>query len=171
MSLRKWQVSNHVNKHTSTLAVHSPWCAVLGCMLKCKMCSSPFKILPIHSLDGQNLKERALYIPSAFRGHAAKSFGRVWLFATPWTVARQAPLSMGFSRQEYSSGLPCPPPGNLPKPGIEPQSPASAGGFFTASAIWKAHLGGAIENSETRSCCFLRPLFNRHTFLYWVLFL
>ena len=104
MSLRKWQVSNHVNKHTSTLAVHSPWCAVLGCMLKCKMCSSPFKILPIHSLDGQNLKERALYIPSAFRGHAAKSFGRVWLFATPWTVARQAPLSKGFPRQEYWSG-------------------------------------------------------------------
>ena len=43
--------------------------------------------------------------------------------ATPWTVARQAPLSMGFSRQEYWSGLPCPPPGALPNPGIEPRSP------------------------------------------------
>ena len=46
----------------------------------------------------------------------------VWLFVTPWTVAHQAPLSMGFSRQEYWSGLPCPPPGDLPKPGIEPGS-------------------------------------------------
>ena len=45
----------------------------------------------------------------------------VWLFATLWTVARQAPLSMGFSRQEYWSGLSCPPLGDLPKPGIEPR--------------------------------------------------
>ena len=44
--------------------------------------------------------------------------------ATPWTVARQAPLSMGFSRQEYQSGLPCPSPGDLPHPGTEPRSPA-----------------------------------------------
>ena len=44
--------------------------------------------------------------------------------ATPWTVARQAPLSMGFSRQEYWSGLPFPSPGDLPDPGIEPWSPA-----------------------------------------------
>ena len=43
--------------------------------------------------------------------------------ATPWMVASQAPLSMGFSRQEYWSGLPCPPPGDLPNPGIEPRSP------------------------------------------------
>ena len=49
---------------------------------------------------------------------------RVRLFATPWPVARQAPLSMGFSRQEYRSGLPFPSPGNLPNPGIEPGSPA-----------------------------------------------
>ena len=44
--------------------------------------------------------------------------------ATPWTVARQAPLSMGFSRQEYWSGLPFPSPGDLPDPGIKPRSPA-----------------------------------------------
>ena len=43
---------------------------------------------------------------------------------TPWTVAHQAPLSMGFSRQEYWSGLPFPPPGDLPNPGIKPRSPA-----------------------------------------------
>ena len=44
---------------------------------------------------------------------------RIWLFVTPWTVAHEAPLSMGFSWQEYWSGLPCPPPGDLPDPGIE----------------------------------------------------
>ena len=49
---------------------------------------------------------------------------RVQLFATPWTAARQAPLSMGFFRQEYESGLSCPPPGNLPNPGIESGCPA-----------------------------------------------
>ena len=49
---------------------------------------------------------------------------RVQLFVTPWTVARQAPLSMGFPRQEYWNGLPFPPPGDLPDPGIETVSPA-----------------------------------------------
>ena len=53
-----------------------------------------------------------------------KSLSRVRLFATPWTVACQAALSMGFSRQEYWSGLPFPSPGDLPDPGIEPGSPA-----------------------------------------------
>ena len=52
-----------------------------------------------------------------------KSLSRVQLFATPWTVAYQAPPSMGFSRQEYWSGLPFPSPGDLPNPGIEPGSP------------------------------------------------
>ena len=53
-----------------------------------------------------------------------KSLSRVLLFVTPWTVAYQAPLSMGFSRQEYWSGLPFPSPGDLPNPGIKPVSPA-----------------------------------------------
>ena len=48
---------------------------------------------------------------------------RVRLFATAWTIGHQAPLSMGFSKQEYWSRLPCPPPGHLPDPGIEPRSP------------------------------------------------
>jgi len=64
-------------------------------------------------------------------------FSRVRLFATLWTVARQAPLSTGFSRQESWSGLPCPPPGNLPNPGIKPASLTSADRFFTAGATWK----------------------------------
>ena len=54
----------------------------------------------------------------------------VRFFATPWTLAHQAPLFMEFPRQEYS-GLPFPPPGDLPDPEIEPVSPALAGGFFT----------------------------------------
>ena len=53
-----------------------------------------------------------------------KSLSHVRLFVTPWTVAHQALLSMGFSRQEYWSGLPFPSPGNLPNPGIKPRSPA-----------------------------------------------
>ena len=61
-------------------------------------------------------------------------FSRVRLFATLWITAREAPLSMGFSRQEYWNGLPCPPPGALLDPGIEPKSltfPALAGWDFT----------------------------------------
>ena len=53
-----------------------------------------------------------------------KLFSHIRLFETPWTVAHQAPLSMGFSRQEYWGGLPFPSPGDLPDPGIEPRSPA-----------------------------------------------
>ena len=61
--------------------------------------------------------------------------------AVLWAVARQAPLSVGFSRQEYWSGLPFPLPGDLPDPGIKPaslKSPALAGVFFTTSATWEA---------------------------------
>ena len=57
---------------------------------------------------------------------------------TPWTVAHQAPLSMGFSSQEYWSGLPCPPQEDLSDPGIEPLNPASAGRLFTTRATWEA---------------------------------
>ena len=66
-------------------------------------------------------------------------FGRVQFFVTPLTVALGAPLSMGFTRQEYWSGLPCPPAGNLPDPGIWPtslMSSAMSGRFFTTSTTW-----------------------------------
>ena len=65
----------------------------------------------------------------------------VQLFVTPWTVACQAPLPMGFSRQGYWSGLPRPPPGDLPDPGIELTSlasPALAGRIFITAATWEA---------------------------------
>ena len=68
-------------------------------------------------------------------------FSHVQLLATLWPVARQAPLSMGFSRQEYWRGLPCPSLGNLSDPGIKPKSlisAALAGGFFTTSTTCEA---------------------------------
>ena len=72
-----------------------------------------------------------------------QSLSHVWLFVTPWTVARQAPLSMGFPRQEDWSGVPFTPPGDLLNPGIEPVSlvpPALAGRFFIT-----CHLGRPIK--------------------------
>ena len=72
--------------------------------------------------------------PSTQTFKHGKSLSHVWLLATPRTVAHQAPLSVGFSRQEYWSGWPCPSPGDLPHPGMEPtspESPALAGGFLS----------------------------------------
>ena len=69
---------------------------------------------------------------------------------TPWTVSCQAPLSMGFSRQEYRSGLLCPPPGDLPQTGIEPvslKSPALAGRLSTTRA------GGGLEKTSRGEDC------------------
>ena len=81
-----------------------------------------------------------------------KSLSRVQLFATPWTVSHQAPLPMGFSRQEYWSGLPFPSPGDLPNPGIEPRSPALQADALTsvmeATKKEKKKLG-ADENNKT----------------------
>ena len=67
--------------------------------------------------------------------HVLSHFSRAGFFATLWTVAGHAPVSMGFSRQDYCSGLPFPTPGNLPNPGIKStslMSPALAGGLFTS---------------------------------------
>ena len=68
-------------------------------------------------------------------------FSNVRLFVTLWTVARLSPLPVRFSRQEYWSGLPCPPPEDLPHTGVEPvslMSPELAGGVFTTSTTWEA---------------------------------
>ena len=67
-------------------------------------------------------------------------------FAAPWTVAHQAPLSMGFSRQESWSGLPFPPPGDLSDPGVEPMSPA-----LWAGSTGEAH--GILYGSEKENGC------------------
>ena len=74
-----------------------------------------------------------------------RGFSRVQLCATLWTVARQAPLSMGFSSQEYCSGLPFPSPGYLPHPGIYP---ALAGEFLTTSTIWEAQKQNRKEDPD-----------------------
>ena len=89
-----------------------------------------------------------------------KSLSRVWLFATPWTVAYQAPLSMGFSRQEHWSGLPFPSPGDLPDPGIKLGSPAFQIDALTSEppgkSFFKKRKGIIVffsrkENSSTQS--------------------
>ena len=79
----------------------------------------------------------------------------VQLLATPWTVACQAPLSMEFSRQEYSSGLPFPPLRNLSNPGVEPESPALAGGFFTTEPPGKPYFlaeAQSLANVGAQQC-------------------
>ena len=71
-----------------------------------------------------------------------KSLSRVRLFVTPWTAAHQAPQSMGFSKQEYWSGLPFPSPGDLPNPGIEPGSPALEANTLTSEPPGKPQSSG-----------------------------
>ena len=78
--------------------------------------------------------------PQAVHALCAQLLGRVRLFATPWTVGHQAPLSMGFSRQEYWSGLPFPPLGDLPNLGIEFMSPA-----LKADSLPLSHQGSPNE--------------------------
>ena len=77
-------------------------------------------------------------------------------YSPPCTLAHQATLSMGFCRQEYWSGLPCPPPGDLPNPGMEPVSLTSAlaGRFFTTSTIWE---GSSVQFSHCRVRLFVIP--------------
>ena len=86
------------------------------------------------------------------------SFHLVWVFPTPWTVAHQAPLSMGYSRQEYWSGLPFPPPGDLPNPGIKPMCPALS--IFTSEPPGTPNITQKINKSEPES----RPLICRLVF-------
>ena len=100
----------------------------------------------------------ATTLNSHFLGHLCvlSLFSHVQLFVTPWTVVCHAPLSIGFSRQEYWNGLPCPPPGDLPDAGIEPvplTSPALAGRFFTTSATWEAPLPRASDANDL-TCVF-----------------
>ena len=78
-----------------------------------------------------------------------KSLSRVRLFATWWIVAYQAPPSMGFSRQEYWSGLPVPSPGDLPDPGVEPRSPALQADALSSEPPGKP-MRGVISKGESR---------------------
>ena len=90
-------------------------------------------------------------------------FSHVWLFGTPWTVACQALLSVGFSRQEYWSGLPFPSPGGLPNPGIESRSltsPALADRFFTTSATWETYLEIVNSTLDTTLSFYINVMFS-----------
>ena len=102
------------------------------------------------STSSPNVQENKVSSPKIQTQHIIKQcahacmqshFSRVRLLATPWTVAHQAPLSMGFSRQQYWSGLTCLPPWDLLNPGTEPvslTSPALTVGFFTTRPTWEA---------------------------------
>ena len=83
-----------------------------------------------------------------------QSLNRVRLFATPWTVAHQAPLSMEFSREAYWSGLPCPPPGDLPDPGIKPSCPALQANSLPSEPPGKPHkcFAAAAAAKSLQSC-------------------
>ena len=97
---------------------------------------------------------RSAGITKLRRGHGGSapcpcSLSCVQLFAIPWTVAHQTPLSMGFSRQEYCSGLPCPSPGDLPDPGMEPASLASPA--LQADSLLLYHWGLGLGQSAPYS--------------------
>ena len=113
---------------------------------------------PISTQANQNTSLRA----------SSCHFSRVWLFVTPWSAAWQAPLAMGFSSQEYWSGLLWPPPGDPPDPGIQPtslMSPALADGFLTTSATWEAqiplhcHLNGILGDNKSKCICLIHHLY------------
>ena len=99
------------------------------------------KTLPLRTAITASLKFYLCYILT--RVHVLSRSSPVWLFATPWIIACQACLSVGFSRQEYWSGLPCPSRRDLPNAGIKLASlmyPALAGGFLTTSTTWEANV-------------------------------
>ena len=83
-----------------------------------------------------------LFSPISAPESEVKLLSRVCLFATLWTVAYQARPSMGFSRQEYWSGLPFPSPGDLPDPGIEPRSPALQADALPPGPLWRQRFLG-----------------------------
>ena len=97
----------------------------------------------LHSKNLQPcLRTRLIYLKGLY-ACMLSHFNHIQLFVTLWTRAYQASLSTGFFRQEYWSGLPCPAPGDLPDPGMEPASltsPSLAGRFFTTSAAWETQI-------------------------------
>ena len=115
-------------------------------------------------------------LPSLMHPCMLSHFSRVQLCVTLWTAAHQALMSKGFSRQEYWSGLPCLSPGDLPDPGIKPESlmsPALASVFFTSSTTWEAQpisLPTPIKNDNPIPGC-LSCLPRWPTLCLWSVFL
>ena len=123
-------------------------------------------IIPIQWSLGED-KRRSISEAGEWQARLS-SFSCVWLCATLGTIVHQAPLSMGFSRQEYWAELPCPPPGNLPNPGIEPTSlvsPSWAGVFFSSLETWKPEclrgLGNWEESTYLKVRLWWRDTWNR----------
>ena len=111
-------------------------CTYSLCEINVGLAPNSLRISPGHSITTSDS-----VVPSrCVRACVLNQYSRVRLFGTLWTGVHQALLSIGFSRQEYWSGLPCPPPGDLPDSGIEPASLTSAAltnVFFTTSTIWE----------------------------------
>ena len=101
-----------------------------------------FKVLPRPEMFKHFLREKQL-VHACLHPCVLSPFSHAWLFVTLWTVARQTPLSMGFSRQEYWNGLPFPPPGDLPEPGIELMSPVSSA--LQADSLQLSHQRSPIQ--------------------------
>ena len=97
----------------------------------------PVLVPPLQE-PGQNTETEFLLLPAMHKCYLPACVPVQWFFVTLWTVAPQAPMSMGFPRQEYWSGLPFPSPGDLPYPGIECISPALTDEFFTHCATREA---------------------------------
>ena len=123
--ITSWQIDGQTMETvTDFIFLGSNFTADSDCSHEIKRCSLLGRKV-MTNLDS-TLKSRDITLSTKVRlvKVKVKSLSRVRLFATPWTVAYQAPLSMGFSRQKYWNGLPFPSPGDLPYPGIEPGSPA-----------------------------------------------
>ena len=110
------------------------------------------------SFDGKNkIKMLFTFAEANCYYYFLQLLSHVWCFVTPWTVAYQAPLSMGFSRQEYWCGLPFPSPGNIPDPGIEPWSPALQADALLSEPpgcpykrLWPSEMGKMDEKTKAR---------------------
>ena len=107
--------------------------------------------LPLDTDGGKDFMKRWVYLIRSISGlvnRIVKSLSRVRIFVTLWTVAYQASPSMGFSRQEYWSGLPFPSPGDFPDPGIEPRSPALEADALTSEPPGKPTSSIGFSNGE-----------------------
>ena len=150
-----WSFSFNIspsNEHPGLISFRMDWWDLLTVQGTLK------SLLQHHSSKASILRRSAFFIvqfshPYITTGKSINRFSCVQL-CNLMDCSHQAPLSMGFSRQEYWRGLPCPPPGELPDPGIKLtslMSPVLAGGFFTISTPWEAHLLGEVKWSESHS--------------------
>ena len=123
------------------MSLYLSFCSLAGCFSRINR-ENLYREISFNPHKGIYTSSIYIYIYLDIDVHAWLScFNHVQLFVTLWTVAHQVPLSIEFSRQEYWSGLSCPPPGDLPDPGIKPRSLMScalAGRFFTTHATWEA---------------------------------